>query len=303
MKRFLKRLLYFLLAAIVVYPVLAVMTGFWLPKQYHPNLKYIRGAYGHMYSRVSEAKATQGPIDVLFLGSSHAYRGFDTRNFPAIRSFNFGSSSQTPLQTKVLLNRYLSKLKPKKVVYEVFPFSFTQDGVESSLDIIANDRNDGNTVRMALAENNIKIYNSLFFGFANDWLGKNADFKEPASKKEDTYIQGGFVERTIEYYKPEQLKETKWSPKDFQMKAFEENLRFLKEQNIEVMLVFAPVTKTRYDRFTNIAYFDSVMSSYGAYYNFNKLVSLNDSLHFYDSHHLNQTGVNIFNEALYPYLK
>ena len=40
------------------------------------------------------------------------------------------------------------------------------------------------------------------------------------------------------------------------------------------------------------------MQSYGTYYNFNEMISLDDSLHFYDSHHLNQNGVNIFNAKL-----
>ena len=40
------------------------------------------------------------------------------------------------------------------------------------------------------------------------------------------------------------------------------------------------------------------MTKYSTYYNFNKIVTLNDSLHFYDSHHLNQNGVEIFNKRL-----
>lgn len=51
------------------------------------------------------------------------------------------------------------------------------------------------------------------------------------------------------------------------------------------------------------------MSKYSSYYNFNERLILNDSLHFYDSNHLNQNGVELFNEELikmvnqeYPYL-
>ena len=39
------------------------------------------------------------------------------------------------------------------------------------------------------------------------------------------------------------------------------------------------------------------MNSYDlSYYNFNSLVSLNDSIDFNDDHHLNQNGVIKFNE-------
>jgi len=40
------------------------------------------------------------------------------------------------------------------------------------------------------------------------------------------------------------------------------------------------------------------MSTYSVYYNFNELITLSDSVHFYDSHHLNQSGVDVFNNAL-----
>ena len=92
-------------------------------------------SYGHMYSRISEIK-NQEDVDILFLGSSHAYRGFDTRIFleNGYKSFNLGSSAQTPTQTKVLVERYLGSLNPELVIYEVYPKTFTMDGVESSLD-------------------------------------------------------------------------------------------------------------------------------------------------------------------------
>ena len=40
------------------------------------------------------------------------------------------------------------------------------------------------------------------------------------------------------------------------------------------------------------------MQDYSRYYNFNNLISLDDSLHFYDPHHLNQLGVETFNTNL-----
>ena len=52
-----------------------------------------------MYLRKIDADTTIN-IDVLVLGSSHAYRGFDPRIFKkaGIKLFNFGSSGQTLLQ-------------------------------------------------------------------------------------------------------------------------------------------------------------------------------------------------------------
>ena len=63
-------------------------------------------------------------------------------------------------------------------------------------------------------------------------------------------------------------------------------------------MVQAPVTKSLYQLYGNNPEFDKEMRSLGEYYNFNSLVSLNDSLHFYDPDHLNSDGVKIFNKAL-----
>jgi len=78
-------------------------------------------------------------VDILFLGSSHSYRGFNPQYFSGYKTFNLGSSAQTPIQTNLLLKRYLHQLNPKTIVYEVYPISLSIDGVESSSDIIAND--------------------------------------------------------------------------------------------------------------------------------------------------------------------
>ncbi|NHW60088.1 hypothetical protein HA378_33495, partial [Escherichia coli] len=80
--------------------------------------------------------------------SSHAYRGFDTRVFSknGISSFNLGSSSQSPINTQVLLKQYLDRIKPKMIVYEVYAGTLSADGVESSLDMLSNNKIDVNAI-------------------------------------------------------------------------------------------------------------------------------------------------------------
>ena len=81
-----------------------------------------------------------------------------------------------------------------------------------------------------------------------------------------------------------------------QLKAFNRVLKKLDQSKINYILVQAPITKAKYSSILNNAYFDSLMQTKGKYYNFNEIIKLDDSLHFYDSHHLNQDGVDIFNE-------
>jgi hypothetical protein len=162
-----------------------------------------------MFTRLKEIKQINKNqnIDILFLGSSHAYRGFDTRIFKkyGYNTFNLGSSSQTPIQTLVLLKRYLDRINPETVIFEVNPTTFSSDGVESSLDIIANDRNDIYSYEMAFKIHHIKTFNTLLYAEYRDIFHLDDSFTEPIKKRKDTYIKGGFVEKEMAYYKPEKM--------------------------------------------------------------------------------------------------
>lgn len=299
MKKFIVNTILFLLFTSLCYLTFLFVWGRYAPSLFKSNINYLIGSYGHMHSRLSEIKK-YGKVDILFLGSSHAYRGFDTRVFleNGYKSFNLGSSGQTPTQTKVLLKRYLESLNPELVIYEVYPETFAFDGVESSLDVIANDVNDLHSLIMAKEINNIKTYNTLAYGYIRDLFGLNNSFSEQIIKGNDKYISGGFVEKELGFYKPTEFNNKEILLRDFQLESFDAIVQMLKDRKIELLLVFAPIPKVNYHSYVNKSYFDSAMQTYSTYYNFNEIVSLNDSLHFYDSDHLNQNGVKIFNEKL-----
>lgn len=301
MKKFLIRFVLFIFFASVTYGV-----GVFIWKEigysrFKGNINYRIGAYGNMYTRVREIPSFQN-VDVLFLGSSHAYRGFDVRIFESagLTCFNLGSSAQTPIQTHVLLSRYLDLLNPKIVVYEVYPKTFCLDGVESSADIIANDVNDWNSLSMLWETKNVKVLNTLVYAFTCDLMGLNKDFKEPWIKEgnEDMYVSGGYVEKKVLFNNPTEYSDNHWTFNPSQIAKFELILEVLKSKSIQTYLVFNPITTPYYASFDNKNEFDSLMSGYGDYYNFNGVIDLDDSLHFYDNNHMNQYGVHIFNKEL-----
>jgi hypothetical protein len=304
MKKF---ILSFLLLTFItgVFHIISVLV--WSNKKltlFEPNVNYKIGYAGHLYSRISEVK-NQKDIDILFLGSSRTYRGFDTRIFSkfGFRTFNLGSSGQTPIQTNLLLNRYLEILNPKTVIMEVNPLTFSIDGVESSLDIIANDRNDLYSLGMVLKLNNIKTYNTYLVGLVIDLFNINKAFIELPLKGTDTYIPGGFVEKEMDYNDVFSFPERLVTIDENQLEQFSKIISKLQNNNTTIILVYAPIPNTYYKSYSNIKYFDSLMVSYSEYYNFNKTMTLNDSLHFYDQNHLNQNGVRLFNNKLIELLK
>lgn len=300
MKKFIYNLAIFFIFTLFFYSFAVILWSRYVPPFLKPNINYRIGSYGHMFTRIKEIKQIDN-VDILFLGSSHAYRGFDNRIFKknGFTTFNLGSSAQTPIQTSVLLKRYLDKVHPKLVIFEVNPLTFNSDGVESSLDLIANDQNDLYSGEMALKINNIKTYNTLIYGLYRDFFNLNKSYNEPLKRGKDTYIQGGFVESEIAYYnKPLPQSKQKIVFQKNQLEAFEKCLFEIKKRNIEIILVYAPLTHNLYSNYTNNKYFDEKMASYSKYYNFNEIINLTDSLYFYDAHHLNQNGVKIFNAKL-----
>jgi len=304
MKKFITSIAAFLALIIVFYPVTLFVWGICISSGLRPNLNYPIGISGHQYSRLKEVKNIHS-VDILFVGPSLAYRGFDPRIFEAngITSFNLGSSNQTPVQTKVLLKRYLRQINPKLIIYEVEPETFSVDGVESSLDIMANDKNDLNSIRMAVELNHIKVYNTLIYSLIRDALSLNSSFNEPMIKGEDKYVAGGFVEKEIRFYKKVSCPSKTWDFNENQLIAFKEVVNLIKHHGSELILVNAPITPSLYRSYMNSSIFDHLMSDNSKYYNFNEILPLNDSLHFYDAFHLNQNGVKLFDSKLIELLK
>jgi hypothetical protein len=202
------------------------------------------------------------------------------------------------MQTKVLLNRYLNQINPKLIIYEVYNETFSIDGVESSLDVITNDKNDLYSINLAFKMNNIKVYNTLIYGLMREIFGLNSSIVEDEVKGEDTYISGGYVERNLSFFKNVEYSEQEWVINENQLSAFKEIVRMIKDKRIELVLVNTPVTKSLYNSNPNNHTFDSIMNAQAKYYNFSELLKLDDSLHFYNAEHLNQNGVEIFNRKL-----
>jgi hypothetical protein len=304
MFQFIKNFFQFFLYAILFYIVAIILFGEYNLKELNKNLNYRRGSYGHMFSRIQDINKADH-LDVLVVGSSHAYRGFDPRIFNSqnINLFNLGSNIQTPVQTKFLLEKYLDRLKPSTVIFEVFPEVFKSDGIESTLDIISNDKIELNTFKMVLQINHLKVYNSFIFAYYRQFFGLDNNFVEEKEKDGDKYVKGGYVEKLITNRKEINLKV---KPRNIsfhksQLKAFTKIVEILKVKKIKLILVQAPVTSYYYNNIENKQEIDSLFSQYGLYYNFNGKLKLSDNLDFYDSNHLNQTGVEKFNKVFLNY--
>ena len=296
MKVFLSRILGFTLVAICLYFIFLFLVGTYATVSFRKNLKYEKGGYGFTFKKLKEVKDIEN-IDILILGSSHAYRGIDTRILSkyGFDAFNLGTSAQTPLQTEFLLETYLKKINPRIIIFEVYPSMFTKLGVESSLDIFENTQDiNRHAFNMAFRVNNIKTYNFLAYSTLEKLFLNNNNFEDKGSGL-DCYIQKqGYVERVLSYNKDTIARTRTWDFKKKQIMSFERILKLIESQGIELFLVQAPITKIRYENISNTEEVDYYFRKKGNYINFNGKISLKDYYDFYDSTHLNQNGAEKF---------
>jgi len=300
MKNFLAQSITFFLFLAVFLCAGIILWGVFVPYLFKKNIVYAPAAHAHMYTRIKDVNATKN-VDLLFIGSSLCYRGFDTRIFRqyGYSSFNLGSSIQTHLQSEVLLKHYLTSLNPRLVIYEVSPNVFESDGIESGLDIISNDKIDFASLQMALRLNDIKVYNSLLFAYYEQWVGANKNLSEPVTREILTYTKGGYEQSPMNFYKDDSVYVHRdYVLADDQLKAFYRNLQYLRDCKTPYILVQAPNTKAVYKSIQNARHIDSLYYTCGTYFNFNNAHGFEDTFHFYDQGHLNQHGVTLFNQKL-----
>lgn len=303
MRLFIKKCLLFILVLLLLFPVFFYIWGEFIPQIFRnaSNVRYIDESSDFMRLRIQEAK-TISDIDILVLGSSHAYRGFDPRIFSShgLEMFNFGSSAQSPLQTEVLLKRYYHSLNPKIVIFEIYPNVFAGDGVESSVGLLSSDIIDQHALKMTLEIDNLITYNSLIISLLKNTFGSLRSSINSTKYKTHMYVEGGYVERDqLYYYEPKFISSSQWEFNENQWQAFERCLKIVESNGAKVFLVYAPITNSLYTSKTNNDEFLKRMATYGyPLYDFNTIIDLDDTLHFYDSDHMNQEGVEIFNHSL-----
>ena len=181
-------------------------------------------------------------VDVLFVGSSHAFRTFDPRIFRAhgLSSFNMGSRAQTPLNSYYLLEKHIKRLNPKLIVVETYYEVFGRDGLESILELVENLPLDSELWRMAWATRNIRSINAILIRILE--RGREPVHSLPATLfPQDTYIEGGYLETQEGYQGNWKLRPHNIDVNTRQLDYLERVIRLAKVSGSRVVLVTQPL--------------------------------------------------------------
>jgi archaellum component FlaF (FlaF/FlaG flagellin family) len=269
-------------------------------------------------------------LDWVFMGSSHAYCTFDPANFEAygISSFQMGMPLQLPDGTYYTLREVLNHQSPGTVVLELYWYVMEQDfdakQMEMLFQVMQNEALKSDYLREVLPWNEkIKFalkpvrYQEDFFAFVNSKLlnviqyrlGLRRTFEQrPGTEfyKGRGYVVYDFemTRRQIDAAASSYIQEMHgWQPAPSQAYYLDKIVQLCAQNDIELVLVTAPVSVVQFGRLRNYQAFHDAIAAYAArhdlpYLDFN-LVNEQEKLftnaHFFDAGHLNDTGVKIAN--------
>jgi tetratricopeptide (TPR) repeat protein len=243
-------------------------------------------------------------VDILFIGSSHCSRSFDSRTFSrlGVTSFNMGSDSQAPLNSYYLLKKYFDRLNPRLVIFEIYPDILEFDGLEGYYDLLVNLPLSKEIIQMGLAVNNPQAINALITRAAFSITNSIEDIRQNEIRNE-TYIEGGYLYAEIVHGGDNFGPRRDINVSDTQIKYVHRIIDFVKGRGSEMLMLVAPIPRERREVMTN---YDAVSAQIGAiadnhdirYFDFNESLNLDTRDQFRDYHHMNANGAKVFSYAL-----
>lgn len=266
------------------------------------------GGHGQSLRRFREADDF-GPVDVLFVGSSHTYRSFDPRRFEqlGLTSYNLGSTAQAPLNTYYLLKRYAPQFQPRLAIVELYYGVLQTDGLESFFDLCTNLPISPELAEMAAAVRHPHAINCLAGTLLQRLRAPYGSLTQREIEGE-TYVPGGYCESFGVWEEGRDAAE----PIEIRIRA--QQVRYagrflysLKQRGCEVLLVVQPLPEDVLDRVVNYDEYSEAIRTLARQagvdlVDFNSVLRLDSGTDFKDDHHLNAYGVRKFDDALIQYL-
>ncbi len=247
-------------------------------------------------------------LDILFTGSSHAYRTFDPRFFDTknLRTFNMGTTGQTPVNTYFLMRDHFDQVRAPLVVIETYPDIFRLDGTFSSIDLIQNTAWSWSTVRMVLATKSLPALNALLFD-ALDLHRVPVDQIEPRLDPGDTYVGRGYVEKRSDVTWEQRAPTRSIAINHTQLRYLRRTIEWLRRRGSRVLCIVQPIPEPTRRAIKNYAEVSetiraTVTLAGAEYVDFNGMIDLTPGTDFYDYHHMRQSAVEKFLPVFYAEL-
>jgi hypothetical protein len=295
--------LLFLLAVVFYFGIAAVLSSFDLKgrRAITHIVPYLQLKGGHEPVMFNDFHP-EHPYDVIVLGSSRAYRGYDPDIFQAynLDMFNAGTSAQHPLATWTLLTELIKPQKEPLYIVDVFDFVFEGEGIESSGRIIENLPENYQAFDLMVHHPDLRNVNA----FTARLLSQNTPDESPVKQ----YVRNGFC-NTTDTLKHQLTPRVFYHFKqnDRFVEYFEKVMTELDRRNAKYVYVCAPYPTNSLRKTFHLDFLQAIqptMQKHAApFFDCSFSEVFTDTLDFSDDMHLNANGVPKFNRLLLTELK
>lgn len=244
------------------------------------------------------------PYDIVVMGGSHAYRGYDPRIFSSqgYQLYTLGSSNQSISNTYFAFKEYVKTHHVKMVLLDIYDEGFLDNGAEfeAAADMIPNLSGGHTTpLQMALGVCDFRALNMCVLRALNDTT-------TPVNMHEKQYVMNGYCANTDSIKAP--LEPTIITDKIDAVKLyyFKKLLKHAAEQQIKIVAVNHPIPNPDYapQHKRLVVAVQPHLDTYGIpFLDYAYALTLDAHNHFYDYTHMNQAGVNMYNARLIDDLK
>lgn len=231
-----------------------------------------------------------GDYDVIVLGSSHAYRGYDPRIFEkhGFSMFNAGSSAQSFQTSMHVLENHINLSEVDLVILDIYPVIFEIEGTETAQRFIVDETFDSGSWELVQETKDFRSFNS----FVKRIICAN-DTNDSVVRD---YVGKGYCSRVDTIIELPPADTTSFQPREENLKALTELLHHLIYKTRLVLISHPmPSCQRNIDMASVISKCTTESDLVFADYT-NEPGYTQD--HFSDAYHLNQAGVEKFNEML-----
>ncbi|MFN0200841.1 MAG: hypothetical protein ACKVTZ_04945 [Bacteroidia bacterium] len=269
--------------------------------------KYFGEKYGQHASASLQEFKDQAKYDVIVIGSSHAYRGYDPRIFEksGFNIYNLGTSAQNISDSYGLAETYVTADKTPFVLLDIYEGTLS-DVHEGTFKLIQTAPDFSTCAKLAWYSQEVRSVNLLTYRLFTDYISPEpvANPREIKYMPQDSrYIGKGYVSSSDSLKElPKKTKaHEKYEMNETAFSYLKQTLAVLTSRGIKVILCSHP--QPSYSRYPNhsefVAKVEEVAKPYQVpYFDYTAHTQFNDKFHYYDHGHLNQTGVDLYNQLL-----
>ncbi len=233
--------------------------------------------------------------DIIVVGSSHAYRGYDPRIFKeyGFNTYNLGTSDQKVLCSYYLIKNFINKDNCDVVLFDLYDRVFSQSNIESYSDMVQNIPSDKAALEISIASKDLRAINM----FTLRQFNKVANPLDP-----DTvgYINGYLpTEKLLKL--PAKRREFIYQTNDESLYYLEKIIQYLQSEGVKIVLTEHALPSVVYVKQHELFRNDvlPILKKYNVqWFDYTTDSTMNGIQYFADESHLNVTGVYKYNHRL-----